>query len=169
MCVSLTTHRQDAANARCLSWSKLGSRALDSESAAYVHASVCTDAEKLQRGKDRKCYGKETFLSVLLSRLICFLVFLQCHDYHTICGREKSGVIPGSQKMSWLLKPCSESGFGKRSWLTWYVCLTSFIVSKHYKMQAVTTNTMFGKISWLNPNFTLDSQSDCTVQQKVGL
>lgn len=74
--MSLTTHLQSAANARCLFWNKLSR---NHWTLRAVHMGVYTCACVLRNKNE----GKETVLSAPLSGLICSFTLPQCHDYHT--------------------------------------------------------------------------------------
>lgn len=73
--VSLTTHLQSAANARCLSWNKLSRNRWTPRA---VHMGVCTRVCVLRN-------KSETVLFAPLSGLICSFTLAQWHDYHTFC------------------------------------------------------------------------------------
>lgn len=156
MCVSLTTHLQSAASARCLSWNKL-SRNRWTPRAVRMGVHTCVCAKKYKWGK------RNSFVcSSLRAHLFLHTSSMSWLPYLLL--ERKVWCNPRESKNELVIQPALQQ---QTLWVVQtdvvYVCVSLVLLFLNIiKWEAVTTNTMSGKIYWLSLNITFDSQWLCS-------
>lgn len=144
--VSLTTHLQSAANARCLSWNKLSRNRWTPRA---VHMGVCT----------RVCVCWETRV-----KQFCLLLsqgsFVPSHflsGMTTIPSTREEGLVHPQGVKKWAsCSACAAREDFVSGWRGVCVCVSLVLLFLNIiKWEAVTTNTMSGKNYWLRPKYSI--------------